>query len=86
MSCQRPTEGFHCRLPEGHDGPCPAWEDAYVEYGIRLLRNTGDLHRSGMTWPEAEAWIAEWVEDGGRSGVWEIVSREISKWETVHVR
>lgn len=25
LPCVRPTAGWHCHLPAGHDGPCPAW-------------------------------------------------------------
>lgn len=44
-----------------------------------------DIHREGMTWRDAEAWMAEWTEDGGRADVWEIVVRLTTPWQKVHL-
>lgn len=55
------------------------------EYGILFKSSTlgyEDIHRSGYTTlEEAEEWIKEWIEDGGRKDTFKIVRRLISDWE-----
>jgi hypothetical protein len=51
------------------------------EYGV-VLDVVPDLpHRAGMTAAEAEKWIAEWVEMGGRPEAVSIIRRRLGNWE-----
>jgi hypothetical protein len=37
--CQMPPQGWKCNLPPNHEGPCPAWPDAWrlrLKYAIKF--------------------------------------------------
>jgi hypothetical protein len=53
--------------------------DSY-EYGIVYLRAPNEPHRAGMTKSEADKWIAEWRQDGGRD-VFRVIRRWLGPWE-----
>lgn len=58
------------------------------EYGISRnllyeLAEYGEPHRAGMTEKAAQQWLAEWVEDGGKEGIFSIVRRPVGRWESV---
>lgn len=52
------------------------------EYDYGIWHNREDyLHRGPMTASEARIWIDDWLDDGGRSGIWSIVRRPVGEWE-----
>lgn len=52
-----------------------------TEYGLKRAAS-GTIHRTGFnTREEAQAWIDEFIADGGRPGAFIIISREISSWQ-----
>ena len=50
------------------------------EYGIRRNRTT-EIHRTGMSQEEAEVWLIEWVDDGGKPEAFSIISRPLGHWD-----
>jgi hypothetical protein len=53
--------------------------DSY-EYGIVYVRAPNEPHRAGMTKSEADKWIAEWRQDGGRD-IFRVIRRWLGPWE-----
>ncbi len=51
------------------------------EYGIAFERALDAPHRVNMTAVEAEEWVAEWVEMGGKPEAVSIIRRPIGQWE-----
>lgn len=41
------------------------------------------VHRSGLMKYEAERWLAEFLEDGGKPDSFKIVKRPIGEWEII---
>lgn len=56
-------------------------EGQRVEFGIVGERNPDELHRGPMTGTQAQRWIDEWREMGGRRDAFLIVSRVVGEWE-----
>lgn len=58
-----------------------------IEYGIAYQRDLDNqaelLHRGPMTLEQAEQWITAWIEMGGKSSVFIIVSRTVSDWSDI---
>lgn len=60
------------------------------EYGIiyksdedSLKSKYPEIHRFGYTKEEAENWISEWIEMGGKSNTYKIIRRPVCQWEVV---
>ena len=53
-----------------------------LEYGV-IHNARGEIHRDGMTLEEAEKWVKEWVELGGKEGVFSVAVRSHSPWRKV---
>ena len=53
------------------------------EYGILHDRVRDEPHRVGMTEIEAERWIRDWLDDGGKGGVFKIIRRPVGLWELI---
>lgn len=55
------------------------------EYGINRagddLSDVHGPHRANMTREEAETWLREWEEMGGRREVFALIRRPIGVWE-----
>lgn len=53
------------------------------EYGIIYSLFPNDIHRGPFTKEEAETWVQEWLDDGGKADVFSIVRRPTGPWEPV---
>lgn len=53
------------------------------EYGIMMRWYKDEPHRSNMTKEEAEAWLNDWLMDGGKEGIFWIIRRPKGAWEKV---
>lgn len=54
--------------------------DVRYEYGIWSNRDNV-LHRDGMSEPGADDWVDEWLDNGGKPGVFRVVRRAVGPWE-----
>lgn len=52
-----------------------------AEYGIAYHSTPTVMHRGPMTLEEACEWLREFEEDGGRTGMFIIVERQVGAWE-----
>ena len=57
--------------------------EAEVQFGIVLRRYEDELHRGPMTEAEVDAWIQEFLDDGGKPGTFIKVSRTVSPWKVL---
>lgn len=60
----------------------------YYEYGVAHTSDlcgkyVDDVHRLGMTEFEANLWINQWEEDGGKAGAFVKIRRPVCSWEVV---
>ena len=51
------------------------------EFCVVHERYPGEVHRGPMSEAEADQWIADWLADGGRDGVFYVARREVTEWE-----
>lgn len=55
-----------------------------IEYAVRRFDDEGQrVHRRRETREACEAWVKEWLDDGGSTRMFYIVWREVSDWEEV---
>jgi hypothetical protein len=59
----------------------PTDADVIYEYGIQQLKRPEEPHRAGMTRDEAEGWLADWLNDGGKQDVFRVIRRTLGPWE-----
>lgn len=55
------------------------------EYGVMHDRYPDELHRGPMTKEEAERWVQEFEDEGGRAGAFYVVSRTVSPWKSISI-
>jgi hypothetical protein len=55
----------------------------FFEYGVARPDELDDPHRDSMTAEDAEKWLAEWSEMGGRSDTFVVVRRPVGDWAQV---
>jgi len=56
------------------------------EYGIDYAQDAlkykgGSIHRGPMSREDAILWIAEWLEMGGKPGIFKMIRRPVYDWE-----
>lgn len=51
------------------------------EFCVVHERYPSEVHRGPMSEAEADQWIADWLADGGRGGVFYVARREVTEWE-----
>lgn len=50
------------------------------EYAVFISREN-EPHREHLTEQAAHEWIQEWLDDGGKPGIFHIMRRKIGEWE-----
>lgn len=54
------------------------------EYGVWFIgvdEGQDSPHREGYTREQAESWIQEWEEMGGKKGIFKVIRRPLGAWE-----